>query len=112
MHFLASKYCSVHFCAPPSSYGARYSLAECGARVVIRLCTDDPEAVKFYTSIDEAAIEVDLDVIDDYFAEAVEVSRVGNGWLTYARPQHDYNQRKLGKPELLRFEALLTLDIR
>ena len=55
---------------------------------------------------------IDLDVIDDYFAEAVEVSRVGNGWLTYARPQHDYNQRKLGKPELLRFEALLTLDIR
>jgi len=54
--------------------------------VVIRLCTDDDEVVDFYNDIDND-LELSIDVLDDFFAEAKEVYE-HNPWLNYALPLH------------------------
>lgn len=54
--------------------------------LVIRLCTDDEEVVDFYNEID-CQLEFSLDVLDDFFAEALEVYE-HNKWLNYALPLH------------------------
>jgi hypothetical protein len=54
--------------------------------LVIRLCTDDEEVVDFYNNIDNQ-LEMSLDVLDDFFAEALEVYE-HNKWLNYALPLH------------------------
>merc|ERR1712224_639527 len=54
--------------------------------VVIRLCTDDDEVVDFYNNIDNE-LELSLDVLDDFVAEAKEVYE-HNKWLNYALPLH------------------------
>ena len=54
--------------------------------VVIRLCTNEDAIVEYWNGIDER-LEVDIDVLDDLQAEAVEVQAV-NGWLTYGEPLH------------------------
>lgn len=52
--------------------------------VVIRLCTNDPQVLKYWNEID-SELELNMDVIDDFYGEAVEVKRV-NPWLTYGEP--------------------------
>lgn len=54
--------------------------------VVIRLCTDEDNVVDFYNDLDEQ-LEISLEVLDDFPAEALEV--IGeNPWLNYALPLH------------------------
>jgi Mg-chelatase subunit ChlD len=60
--------------------------------VVIRLCTDDDEVVDFYNNIDND-LELSLDVLDDFVAEAKEVYE-HNNWLNYALPLH--RMREMG----------------
>jgi len=60
--------------------------------VVIRLCTDDDEVVDFYNNIDNE-LELSLDVLDDFIAEAKEVYE-HNKWLNYALPLH--RMREMG----------------
>ena len=60
--------------------------------LVIRLCTDDDETVDFYNNID-SQLEMSCDVLDDYFAEALEVYE-HNKWLNYALPLH--RMREMG----------------
>lgn len=60
--------------------------------VVIRLCTDDEKVVNFYNNID-CQLELSVDVLDDFFAEAQEVHE-HNKWLTYALPLH--RMREMG----------------
>jgi hypothetical protein len=60
--------------------------------VVIRLCTDDETIVDFYNDIDNE-LELSLDVLDDFFAEAKEVYE-HNKWLNYALPLH--RMREMG----------------
>jgi len=60
--------------------------------VVIRLCTDDDEVVDFYNNIDNE-LELSLDVLDDFVAEAKEVYE-HNKWLNYALPLH--RMREMG----------------
>ena len=54
--------------------------------IVIRLCTDDPEVVSFYNSLDDE-LEFPLEVLDDFLSEAKEVYSV-NSWINYALPLH------------------------
>lgn len=54
--------------------------------VVVRLCTDDDSIVEYWNGIDEK-LEIDIDVLDDFRAEAREVHEV-NGWMTYGEPVH------------------------
>lgn len=60
--------------------------------VVIRLCTDDDAVVDFYNNID-SHLELSLDVLDDFYAEAQEVYE-HNKWLNYALPLH--RMREMG----------------
>jgi hypothetical protein len=60
--------------------------------VVIRLCTDDDNVVDFYNNIDNE-LELSLDVLDDFVAEAKEVYE-HNKWLNYALPLH--RMREMG----------------
>ena len=54
--------------------------------VVIRLCTDDEDVVSFWNDID-AILELDIDVLDDFTAEAKEIEEF-NPWINYALPLH------------------------
>jgi len=60
--------------------------------LVIRLCTDDEDVVEFYNNID-SQLEMSCDVLDDFFAEALEVYE-HNKWLNYALPLH--RMREMG----------------
>jgi len=54
--------------------------------VVVRLCTNEQAVRDFYNSLDEQ-LELSLEVLDDYFAEASEVFKQ-NKWLNYGVPLH------------------------
>jgi hypothetical protein len=60
--------------------------------VVIRLCTDDDDVVAFYNKLDDY-LELSIDVLDDFTAEAREVYNE-NPWLTYSLQLH--RLRELG----------------
>lgn len=54
--------------------------------VVIRLCTNDPAIIKYWNDIDKE-LELNMDVIDDFYGEAREI-KAKNPWLTYGEPLH------------------------
>jgi len=56
--------------------------ASFNAFVVIRLATDEEDAVAYYNRIDEE-LELPLDILDDLQGEAEEVYSCGNGWFAY-----------------------------
>ncbi len=56
-------------------------------RLVVRLCTDEREAVGFWNDADKE-LELGIDVLDDLEAEAKEIAAVGNGWLAYSPALH------------------------
>jgi len=65
--------------------------------LVIRLCTDDDSVVDFYNEID-SMLELSIDVLDDFEAEAKEVYEV-NPWINYTLPIH--RLREAGYPDRL-----------
>ena len=78
----------------PTSQAAQSALRElrqltrvAPVRIVVRLCTDDDDAVSFWNGAD-AEDELPLDVLDDLMAEAKEVYECGNGWLAYTPALH------------------------
>lgn len=71
---------------------ALHSLQGLPVWLVIRLCTDDDKVVEFYNNID-SQLEMSLDVLDDFLAEAKEVYEQ-NKWLNYALPLH--RMREMG----------------
>lgn len=86
--------------------------------VVIRLCTNDDDVVDYYNDLD-GQLELSLDVLDDFVAEAKEVYE-HNQWLNYALPLHRMremgfhhklfdllDERTLTKDELTEFFFLL-----
>jgi len=60
--------------------------------LVIRLCTDDDTVVDYYNNIDNE-LELSIDILDDFVAEAKEVYE-HNKWLNYALPLH--RMREMG----------------
>jgi hypothetical protein len=56
-------------------------------RLVVRLCTDDEDAINFWNEAD-AEVELPLDVLDDLEGEAKEIATCGNGWFAYSPPLH------------------------
>ena len=55
--------------------------------IVIRLATDDEDAIAYYNEI-ESEVELNVDVLDDIASEAKEIRAAGNGWLTYTPLLH------------------------
>ena len=62
------------------------SLKDLPVCVVIRLCTDDSNVVKFYNFLNQK-LELSLEILDDFSQEAKEVY-THNPWLNYALPLH------------------------
>ena len=60
--------------------------------IVVRLCTDEGEVVNYWNEID-SELEFDIEVLDDFQAEAQEVYE-HNPWLNYALPLH--RMREMG----------------
>lgn len=54
--------------------------------IVIRLCTNERDVVKFYNQLDYQ-LELSLEVLDDFIDEGREIKRV-NSWLNYGLPLH------------------------
>lgn len=86
--------------------------------VVIRLCTDEESVVSFYNDLD-SVLELSIEVLDDFVAEAKEVY-VQNPWLNYSLTIHRLremgyhdrifdmlDERRLTKTELRDFCLLL-----
>eukprot|EP00047_Mylnosiga_fluctuans_P020032 m.88246 g.88246 ORF g.88246 m.88246 type:complete len:337 (+) comp8358_c1_seq3:182-1192(+) len=77
--------------------------------VIVRLCTDSDEVVRYWNSIDES-LELQLDVLDDLFSEAKEVHKK-NPWFTYNEHVHQLRVLGLPIPELDQLdECLLAPD--
>lgn len=60
--------------------------------LVIRLCTDNDDVVRFYNSLDKI-LELSMDVLDDFVGEAEQIYQ-HNKWLTYGLPLH--RMREMG----------------
>jgi hypothetical protein len=54
--------------------------------VVLRLCTDEDNIINYWNATDDE-LELNMDVIDDFFGESKEIHEV-NPWLTYGEPLH------------------------
>ena len=55
-------------------------------QLIIRMCTDEKEISEYWHGI-SASVDIDIRVLDDVEAEAVEVVN-NNAWLTYGEPLH------------------------
>ncbi len=77
--------------------------------VVLRFCTDDDNIVRYWNNIDNN-LELDMDVLDDYFGEAQEVYE-SNNWLVYGEAIHRMREFGVTMKELDQLdEALLSVD--
>ena len=55
--------------------------------LVVKLCTDEDSVVESYNALD-GALEVEMDVLDDFKSEAAEIHAAKNNWLNYGLPLH------------------------
>ena len=78
--------------------------------IVIRLCTDDAHIIQYYQKLDDE-LELNLEVLDDFEAEAKEVFTF-NPWMTYGLPLHRLREMGMASHPLLDLmdEAAFGLD--
>jgi hypothetical protein len=77
--------------------------------IVLRFCTDDENIIKYWNNID-SELELNMDVLDDFFGEAEEIHQV-NPWLTYGEQLHRMREFGVTLKELDKIdESLLSAD--
>jgi hypothetical protein len=54
--------------------------------LLLRFCTDDEKVISYWNRID-LELELNMDVIDDFFGESQEIHKL-NPWFTYGEPLH------------------------
>lgn len=77
--------------------------------LVIRVCTDEEEIIKYWNNID-GELEIEMDVLDDLAGEAEEIRAV-NPWLYYSESLHRLREFGSAMKELdLIDESLLSSE--
>jgi hypothetical protein len=61
-------------------------LKELPVFIVLRFCTNEDRIINLWNDI-ETELELNMDVLDDFFGEAREVNKL-NSWLNYGEPLH------------------------
>lgn len=79
--------------------------------VVVRLCTSDDRLLDYWNGVDQD-LELDMDVLDDLNAEAIEIAN-WNAWFNYGPELH--RLREFGSPrktfDMLEEKALTSTEI-
>lgn len=77
--------------------------------IVLRFCTDDEKTIEYWNKLDDD-LELNMDVLDDYFGEAEEIHEA-NPWLNYGEPFHRMREFGVTLKELDKLdESLLSAD--
>ena len=81
-------------------------------QIIIRMCTDEMEVSEYWHNIN-ASLDLDMRVLDDVEAEAVEVVS-NNPWLTYGEPLHRAREFgvQLGAIDVLEERQLSKVEIK
>jgi hypothetical protein len=69
-------------------------LKDLPATLTLRLCTNDQRVIDYWNQVD-ADLELNMDVLDDFYGEAIEVC-THNPWLNYGEPLHRLRESGLG----------------
>jgi hypothetical protein len=87
--------------------------------IVLRFCTDDDKIIDYWNKTD-SELELNMDVIDDFFGESKEIHEV-NPWLTYGEQLHrlrefgvtlkeidNVDEKKLSNEEMVKICKLIV----
>ena len=99
--------CTDGMCSDGNLVLAMKPLEKLPCWVVVKLCTDDDKIVEYWNNVD-GELELEMDVLDDFAAEAKEIYDL-NPWITYGLPFHrlrEWGLKNLKEADMMDERAL------